>query len=348
MRPLATTPVEPFVCVRVHELAERSAEQAWDIQDLWPASGVGVVGGLPKSSKSWTTLDMALSVASGTPCLGHFPVTRPGPVLLYAAEDPLPTVRVRLAGLAQQRGLDLATLPIHVIDEPAIRLDRPTDRERLRQTLVLIKPRLLILDPIVRVYGRIDENSVAEVSALLAYLRALQREYDVSVVVVHHARKAQGAVHQAGQALRGSGDFFAWSDTMLYLRRIKDGLLLTRAHRSAPSGDPLVLKLVNGAGTAPHLQVVGASESGDGACVDQRILHFLTRASAPVTTEEIRAALSLRKERVVTSLQDLAQTGRIRRQGRGWCLAPEHAGGTARPADGSGTCRDGHGDRDVS
>jgi hypothetical protein len=337
MRPLTTTPVDPFVCVRVHELADRPAEQAWDIQDLWAASGVGVLAGQPKSSKTWTALDMALSVASGTPCLGHFPVVRPGAVLLYAAEDPLPTVRVRLAGLARQRGLDLATLPIHVIDEPAIRLDRPTDRERLRRTLALIRPRLLILDPLVRVYGRIDENSVAEVSALLAYLRALQREHDVSVVVVHHARKAQGAVHQAGQALRGSGDFFAWSDTMLYLRRIKDGLLLTRAHRSAPSGDPLVLKLVDGPDTAPHLEVAGTSEPGDPASVNQRILHFLTRASAPVTTEEIRGELSLRKERVVASLQDLLRAGRIRRQERGWCRTPEEVGGTETPADGSGT-----------
>lgn len=336
MRDFATTPVTPFASVRVHELTERTAEQLWDIQDLWPASGVGVLGGQPKSTKTWAGFDIALSVASGTPCLGHFPVVRPGPALIYAAEDPLPTVRTRLAGLAQHRGLDLAALPIYIITEPAIRLDQAEDRERLRQTLASIRPRILILDPLVRVYGQVDENSVAEVSRLLAYLRALQREFDVSVLVVHHARKAQGAVHQAGQALRGSGDFFAWSDTMLYLRRIKDGLLLTRAHRSAPAGDPLVLKLVESAGTPPHLEVVSTSAPDDESSVERRLLLLLTRSPNPASTEEIRAALSLRKERVVATLKDLKQAGRVRREGRGWCLASRSDdvghGGDAPPA----------------
>lgn len=326
MDSLATTTVLPFESVRIHELADRAEVPLWDILNLWPASGVGVLGGLPKSTKSWAGFDIALSVASGTPCLGHFPVVRPGPALIYAAEDPLPTVRARLAGLARHRGLDLSTVPIHIITEPAIRLDRITDQERLRRTLASIRPRILILDPLVRVYGQVDENSVAEVSALLAYLRALQREYDVSVLVVHHARKAQGPVHQAGEALRGSGDFFAWSDTMLYLRRIKDGLLLTRAHRSAPSGDPVVLKLLESADTPPHLEVVSTGGIGDESSVEHKLLRFLTRSPAPASTEEIRAALSLRKERVVATLKDLKQAGKVLRQGRGWCLASRFDG----------------------
>lgn len=322
---------EPFACIRAHELVDCPAEQCWDIQDLWAASGVGVLGGLAKSAKSWLALDMAISMASGTPCLGRLAVVRPGPALLYAAEDPLRVVRGRLAGLAAQRGLDLPLVPVHVITEPIIRLDRPQDRERLRRTLVEVRPRILILDPLVRVYGSVDENSAAEVSALLGYLRALQREFDTSVVVVHHARKAQGAVHEAGEALRGSGDFFAWSDTLLYMRRIKEGLLLTRTHRSAPSGDPLTLRLVQTAGAPTHLEVHGTGHPGDRPGVDQRILHFLTRCSNPVSTEEIRQVLSLRKERVVEALRDLLRAGRVRRQGRHWCLV-----GQADPAWGGG------------
>ena len=78
-------------------------------------------------------------------------------------------------------------------------------------------PRLLVLDPFVRLH-RIDENDAGQVSALLGYLRELQREHDVAVLVVHHARK-NGSAGQSGQSLRGSGDFFAWADSLLYVRR---------------------------------------------------------------------------------------------------------------------------------
>ena len=60
---------------------------------LWKGSGVrtsvGVIGGAPKCAKTWLGLDMALSVATGTACLGKYAVPEPGPVLVYLAEDAL-------------------------------------------------------------------------------------------------------------------------------------------------------------------------------------------------------------------------------------------------------------------
>jgi len=57
------------------------------VEQLWGASSVGLIGGAPKCSKTWLGLDLALSVATGTPCLGHYAVPEPGPVLVYLAED---------------------------------------------------------------------------------------------------------------------------------------------------------------------------------------------------------------------------------------------------------------------
>src|SRR5262249_22763050 len=56
------------------------------------------------------------------------------------------------------------------------RLDLEADRRSLAQTVLELKPRLLILDPFVRLH-RIDENASGEVAPLLAYLRELQRRY---------------------------------------------------------------------------------------------------------------------------------------------------------------------------
>ena len=199
---------------------------------MWGDSSVGVIGGAPKCSKTWLGLDMALSVATGTACLGKYAVPRPGPVLVYLAEDALPMVRQRVAGMARHRGLELGAVEIHVITSPTLRLDREPHRGRLFETARRLRPRLLLLDPLVRLHG-IDENHAGEVAGLLAYFRSLQRELEVSVVLVHHTRKnAVGGV-AAGQGLRGSSDIHAFGDSNLYLRRTKEHLLLSSEHRAA-------------------------------------------------------------------------------------------------------------------
>lgn len=197
--------------VRAAELDEPDVARRWLIDPLWARAGVGIIGGAPKCCKSWLGLDLAVSVASGTPCLDTFPVAEPGGALVYMAEDAAPVVKERLAGLCRHRGLALAALPIGVITAPSVRLDLPRDQHRLAETVRRQAPRLLLLDPFVRLH-RINENQASDVAAVLGYLRELQRTYDLAVAVVHHARK-NGGPTGGGQSLRGSGDFFAWVDT---------------------------------------------------------------------------------------------------------------------------------------
>ena len=60
--------------VRVGEIASEKSAQRWLVEELWGASSVGVIGGAPKCAKTWLGLDMALSVATGTACLGKYAV----------------------------------------------------------------------------------------------------------------------------------------------------------------------------------------------------------------------------------------------------------------------------------
>ena len=105
-----------------HRLAVRPQARQWLIDALWADEAVGILGGEPKSCKSFLALQMAVSVAGGVPCLGRFAPARTGRVLLYAAEDALHVVRQRLAGIAAAVGRDLADLDIHVITCPSLRL----------------------------------------------------------------------------------------------------------------------------------------------------------------------------------------------------------------------------------
>ena len=54
---------------RASELSIDSAPLThWLVQGLWSDQAVGILGGEPKCCKSFLALDLAVSVASGTPC----------------------------------------------------------------------------------------------------------------------------------------------------------------------------------------------------------------------------------------------------------------------------------------
>ena len=148
------------------------------------AQAVGIIGGTPKTYKTWMALEMAVAVASGSACLATFGVPSPRPVLLYAAEDSQSTLRLRLESLTHHHALQLRHLDIRVIIADSLRLDRIPDQERLEATLLLHRLALLILDPLVRLHA-IDENAAGEIAALLGYLRLLQRKTGAAIALVH-------------------------------------------------------------------------------------------------------------------------------------------------------------------
>src|SRR5439155_14352853 len=109
-----------------------------------------------------------------------------------------------LAATPAAPGLGLGDLALGLIGAPTLRLDAARDRARLRATLDRYRPRPLPIDPLVRLH-RIDENSAGEMSAVLGELRALQRAYQLALVLVHHLRKYAGARGADGQALAARG-----------------------------------------------------------------------------------------------------------------------------------------------
>lgn len=307
---LAVLPV-----VRVGEIPPADQGPRWLVESLWGESSVGVIGGAPKCSKTWLGLDLALSVATGTACLGRFAVPRPGPVLVYLAEDALATVRERVAGMARQRGLDLAAVAVHVITAATLQLDREPHRGQLFETARRLRPRLLLLDPLVRLHA-LDENHAGEVAGLLAYFRSLQRQLDLSVALVHHTRKNAGGGVAAGQGLRGSGDIHAFGDSNLYLRRTRDHLVLSSEHRAAPAAAPVSLQLVATADQT-HLEVIGAVHEPPRRGLQDQVLDLLAPGVVR-TRAKLRDTLGVKNERLGEALEALERAGRLRRTPAGW------------------------------
>jgi AAA domain len=307
----------PLPVVRVDEIPREENARRWLVEELWSDSSVGIIGGAPKCSKTWLGLDLALSVATGTACLGRYAVPRPGPVLIYLAEDALPVVRERVEGMARHRGLDLIGVDIHVITAPSLRLDHQPHRDRLLETAERLRPRLLLLDPLVRLHA-VDENDAQQMAELLAYFRLLQRRLDLSVILVHHTRKNAPSGVAAGQGLRGSSDLHAFGDSNLYLRRAQQRLVLLSEHRAAPAAPTVTLELVTMDAAAPHLEVVAAESPGDRhGNLRERVLACLVPGEA-LTRARLRELLSVQNQRLGDVLEKLERAGEIRRSSEGW------------------------------
>jgi hypothetical protein len=307
---------------RACDLREPTEQTRWLIEGLWAQQAVGILGGEPKCCKSFLALDIAVSVASGAPCLRQFPVRRSGPVLLFPAEDALGVVRDRIAGICAAARTSLDALPLYVITAPRILLDLPQDRQLLRETIAALRPTLLVLDPFIRLH-RADENASKEVAPLLGYLRELQREFEVAVLLVHHVRK-RSAKDRPGQALRGSSDLHGWGDSNLYLRRHNSHLLLSVEHRAAPGQENIALDLLAQspalalsilANTPPPSQPTPESAS-------ERILQAMAQNPGPFTTQTLRKLCRIRTATLSETLQDLRRQGRVLHGPGGYSLPP--------------------------
>ena len=320
------------------ELEDRPRAQQWMVDMLWSEQAVGIVGGEPKCGKSLLALDLAVAVATGVPCLRHYRPTGSGTVLLFAAEDASHKVRKRLQGIARAAVTPFDELDIAVIDIPALRLDHGSDRQRLAETVERITPRLLILDPLVRLHS-VDENAAGEVAPILGFLRELQRRFETAVLLVHHARKSGGS--RPGQALRGSSELHAWGDSNLYLRRRDKQIVMTVEHRDARGLNDIELELVDdGYGPAFHArQEPDDAQSEAPADAAHRILQAIENAEGPLSQRQIRERAATRPATVAEALNKFIGEGRVERVEGGYRIAdagPEAGTAPAAAVNGRG------------
>jgi hypothetical protein len=310
---------KPYATLHAGQLKSQTAPLSWVVEDLFLEAGAGILGGAPKSCKSFFALDLCVAIASGTTCAGTFRVLSPGPTVVLCAEDPHAVISERLSALARARGRELDDLPIEVVVEPVVRL--PEGLERLEATIAAFQPRLLLLDPLIRLH-RADENSASEMSVILDGLRKLARSSKTAILLVHHSRKA--AAGNGGAGLRGSSDLHAFGDTNLYLRRLSQdsALELKIEHRAAAAPAPVRLKLKvdKQAEPAARFEVLDAAHQEDPAA--KRILELLAKSDAPLSSAALREKLGIRNQTVAEALKLLQTDGHVQRAGRdGWSAA---------------------------
>lgn len=233
----------------------------WLVEDIWMAKNVGWMAGEGKSYKSVLSLDMALSIASGTPFLGKYRVNDPGTVLMVQEEDPTWRVAHRIQAMAAYKGIENMEMalkdgmPVFRMNETKIPLfisiggkltftDEPR-MEALERAIDRRRPKMVILDPMFMMAAGMDEFKAGEMAQILNTLKQWRNAYECAIAIVHHFRKTTGA---DTQKLYGSMALYAWSENSLLVQReSRDNNVVNirRDIKDAPSDDKISVEFLN-------------------------------------------------------------------------------------------------------
>ena len=164
----------------------------WLARPVWPADAYGVLSAEKKAGKTWLALDLAVSVASGTPWLGRFPVERPGTVLVFLGEGGQRKMLRRLRAIAGGRGLDAAALLVRVAFRVP-QLGSSAHLAHLAAELAANAPRLVVVDPLYLAAGGAKGNDLYAMGALLGGVQGACQDAGAALsVITHHNKGGEG------------------------------------------------------------------------------------------------------------------------------------------------------------
>ena len=265
----------------------------WLIDGVWVEASKGFIASEPKCGKSTFAFDLALSVATGTPFLGHFGVNKPGRVLVIQEEMDEGEVQWRRRKIMESKGfnnqfsvnqlqedifeMDMGqSADVGWLNEAQVKLDLESHQERLEQKIAREKPVMVIFDPLQRMLADADVRSERDMNAIFEWLDRIRREYRTSVVIVHHLKKpTENLGYDDQMRLLGSQALASWYESMLMLTR-KDTTIRVRPTFRSKHNLPFEVKIDWGDEDDPiyecEVQGRGSQTTGD-ALLDLVITH---------------------------------------------------------------------------
>lgn len=331
--------------------------EGWLVKGFWGRRSHGIVAGMPKCFKSTLVHDLVISVASGQPFLGKFPVLEPGPVIMVQNENADYIMKDRTEKIILDRGLVGEAervssqklyvefppdLPITFINQQGFTLSNEDHRRQVESLIRDIKPVLVVFDPLYLMFDG-DLNSSKELNPILNWLLSLKTEYKTSVMVIHHYNK--GSNQQAlrgGARMAGSVMLYGWVESAWYLTKTEGDeelspnqrvdlsessgsstITLTREFRMAGSYPDLDIHFEMGEIGNPSYRVtVGAAGEPHVTIktLKDEILGILGNSNAPVTKRALRESLGVDMGAIRKALDNLMKSKKIVPMDKGYTI----------------------------
>ena len=216
--PKADPKAEPHKTLDFRTPAEQRAinlangKRHWLIEGMWMENTGMVVGAQAKLGKSFAMLDLAVSIASGTPWMNTFKVCRTGAVTFFHGEDDEYEVMRRLDAIAESKGVDPDTLEVFLCRQVP-NLSNQASLKEMAAHLADNPCVAALLDPLYLAAG--DKADGANLYAMGGVLRAygdVCRATNTAPGIIHHWTK--GGTGTGSERFSGTG-IQQWARTLI-------------------------------------------------------------------------------------------------------------------------------------
>lgn len=223
---------------KVLDLTEEPPPVRWLVDGLMCRGDVHLLMGEPNLGKSWLTMDLALSIASGRGKWLGRDVLEQGRVLYIDEENPEDLVYDRLIKLGMTKD---DAKNIRYINNSGLRLDRNGDE--LVDEALDFDPVLIVVDAMRRMHTG-DENSASDMNKLFNDgIKPLARDTGAAVLLIHHSNKSDS--NSSFKRTAGSGDITAGVDWGFDVRGSGVGQMNFAVYKSRrkPVGEVLTVQI---------------------------------------------------------------------------------------------------------
>lgn len=214
-----------FRCIPAQEFAGHVTRTHWLIKNTLPAEGLAAVYGASGSGKTFAVLDLAMAVARGVEWRG---LRTHQSRVVYVVAEGVVGFRRRLRAYAQQAGIKLGDIDLHVIAGAPSLLKKADVVDVIRSINLIGGAGLVILDTLAQVTAGANENSGEDMGKALKAAQAIGKACGGLVLLVHHTGKDETKGARGWSGIKGALDAElevtrAEHDRVLSVTKMKDG-----------------------------------------------------------------------------------------------------------------------------
>jgi RecA-family ATPase len=282
---------------------------------------VAAIVASPKSCKTWIAMDLALSVAAGTPFLRRNTVKKRVLYIDYELKEG--TLLSRISKLSTVKPVGLSHLCLR--GQGTL----PTQQD-LKDLIREGEYGLVIIDSLYKTGWLSEENSNDSTARELNGLQEVARETGAAIVVIDHTAKGGGAERSVVDSARGASSKGGFFDDLFLLREPKnkpkeDGVYveMDTVFRDLPSLKKRLLIRVYWEGeTEASVELVEEIDKSSTNRNEDAVRNHLQNHPDGCTYAELMAATGIKKETLRRTLLDLNATKAKKKRGRSdvWLL----------------------------
>ena len=276
------------------------------VRDLIPAGCLTVLAGKPKVGKSLLGLLIALSVGLGVP-LWDKEVTEGG-VLFISTEDGKVRLKKRIWRMIDTPNRYHPNIHFYVSE---CNLSDEKTLRALKSKILEIKPKLVVLDPLINIFKKGELNSAEDMNRVLRPLQDLAKETGIAILVIHHTRKS------------GSEDSIDTIQGSITISGVADGILILKSLRRGDQEKKAVLEVILKDAEIPKKAVLGLDDKlrwnveGDfdeleGVNLEQEIIRALSEDDSGLTMNNLMSITGAEYKPIYKATMKLEKGGNIR------------------------------------